>query len=323
MFNVTRVSRQIREARIRKNMTQSNLADELGVSYQAVSNWERGNSLPDISKYGDLCRILELTLDELLGGDSGAKAVSKFMDYRKGESADPLTAEEISSVADLLAPEELKKTVNEHLDKVTFDIKDAKRLAPFLDKDTLNELAENVSMEDPLAAVGLAPFLSKRAIKRLIERVEDSDLKFELLVKAAPFLNDETIEVILKNMSIMDIKELDGCRLKKLAPFLSKDALDRLAEDINIDDPQGIVSLAPFLRQKTIKRLVERIEDKDLQFKTLVKAAPFLRSEMLEEILENIDVTDIDRIEKVAPFLSSGTLKRWIQRGMRNGRRDE
>ena len=44
MFDVRMVSQRIRDARISKNLTQSNLADELGVSYQAVSNWERGVS---------------------------------------------------------------------------------------------------------------------------------------------------------------------------------------------------------------------------------------------------------------------------------------
>ena len=39
-----KVAREIREARITQNMTQMNLADEMGVSYQAVSNWERGVS---------------------------------------------------------------------------------------------------------------------------------------------------------------------------------------------------------------------------------------------------------------------------------------
>lgn len=44
MFDTMKVARAIREARISKNMTQMNLADEMGVSYQAVSNWERGVS---------------------------------------------------------------------------------------------------------------------------------------------------------------------------------------------------------------------------------------------------------------------------------------
>ena len=53
-------------------MTQTDLADAMGVSYQAVSNWERGNSMPDISKIPDLCRILDLNFEEMLGGESKA-----------------------------------------------------------------------------------------------------------------------------------------------------------------------------------------------------------------------------------------------------------
>lgn len=313
MFDVTRVSQQIRDARIRKNMTQSNLADELGVSYQAVSNWERGNSLPDISKYEDLCRILDLKLEDLLGGGSNTDAVNKFIHHRKGEDPDPMTAEEIGLVAELLAPEDLKKTINERQDQMSFDLKDAKRLAPFLDKETLDELVGNIALDDPQAIVGLAPFLSKGTIKRLLERIGDNDLRFKLLVKVAPFLNGETIEEILKDT---EVKNIGG--IKKLAPFLSKDALDRLVENGDLDDPQEIVKLAPFLHKSTIRRLLERIEDNDLKFRVLVKAAPFLNGEMLEEILENMNVKHIDGIEKIAPFLSRETLKKWIQRGLEN-----
>lgn len=45
MFETTKVGRKIKEARVEQNMTQMNLADAMGVSYQAVSNWERGGSL--------------------------------------------------------------------------------------------------------------------------------------------------------------------------------------------------------------------------------------------------------------------------------------
>ena len=44
MFDTMQVGRRIRTARIEKNMTQMELADRMGVSYQAVSNWERGVS---------------------------------------------------------------------------------------------------------------------------------------------------------------------------------------------------------------------------------------------------------------------------------------
>ena len=44
MFDTNKIAKVIKEARIKKNMTQMQLADEMGVSYQAVSNWERGVS---------------------------------------------------------------------------------------------------------------------------------------------------------------------------------------------------------------------------------------------------------------------------------------
>ncbi len=44
MFNIAEIADKIRQARIGKNLTQMNVADALGVTYQAVSNWERGVS---------------------------------------------------------------------------------------------------------------------------------------------------------------------------------------------------------------------------------------------------------------------------------------
>lgn len=50
-----------------KNMTQDVLAGKLGVTPQALSKWERGISLPDISMLSDLAVILEVSVDWLLG----------------------------------------------------------------------------------------------------------------------------------------------------------------------------------------------------------------------------------------------------------------
>ena len=45
-FSTDYVAQKIRSARIAQNMTQMQLADAMEVSYQAVSNWERANSMP-------------------------------------------------------------------------------------------------------------------------------------------------------------------------------------------------------------------------------------------------------------------------------------
>lgn len=58
----------IREHRVEKKLTQAELAERLGVSPQSVSNWERGESLPDISLLPDIACILDCSVDTMLGG---------------------------------------------------------------------------------------------------------------------------------------------------------------------------------------------------------------------------------------------------------------
>ena len=58
----------ISECRKEKKLTQEQLAEKMDVSVNAVSKWERGLNLPDISKMPGLCNILEITINELLEG---------------------------------------------------------------------------------------------------------------------------------------------------------------------------------------------------------------------------------------------------------------
>ena len=59
------MGKQIRAGRQRSALTQERLAETLGVTPQAVSKWERGESLPDIALPPELSAALGLTLDEL------------------------------------------------------------------------------------------------------------------------------------------------------------------------------------------------------------------------------------------------------------------
>ena len=59
------MGKQIRAGRQRSSLTQEKLAEALGVTPQAVSKWERGESLPDIALLPELSAALGLTLDEL------------------------------------------------------------------------------------------------------------------------------------------------------------------------------------------------------------------------------------------------------------------
>ena len=58
----------ITKCRKEKKLTQEQLAEKMNVSVNAVSKWERGLNMPDISNMPELCNILEITINELLEG---------------------------------------------------------------------------------------------------------------------------------------------------------------------------------------------------------------------------------------------------------------
>ena len=68
-IDLMRVGIFISRLRHDKGMTQRQLADKLFVSNKAVSKWENGLSLPDISLLEPLAEILEVTVPELLHGE--------------------------------------------------------------------------------------------------------------------------------------------------------------------------------------------------------------------------------------------------------------
>lgn len=62
------IGNRIAKFRKAKGMTQEDLANQLGVSSQAVSKWENDASCPDISLLPQLSKVLGVTTDELLTG---------------------------------------------------------------------------------------------------------------------------------------------------------------------------------------------------------------------------------------------------------------
>lgn len=57
----------LQQCRRSAGLTQADLGERLGISPQAVSHWERGDSLPDTALLPDIARILQISVDELLG----------------------------------------------------------------------------------------------------------------------------------------------------------------------------------------------------------------------------------------------------------------
>lgn len=86
-MNTQKVGSQIAMLRKAKGITQNELGERIGVSFQAVSKWERGETLPDTAILPDLAKILETTIDNILLGSEKVieyKGKCTVSDIKKG-----------------------------------------------------------------------------------------------------------------------------------------------------------------------------------------------------------------------------------------------
>ena len=68
-MNQIKIGAFISERRKAKGWTQSQLAEKLQITDKAVSKWETGRSMPDLSLFMPLCTLLDITLNELFAGE--------------------------------------------------------------------------------------------------------------------------------------------------------------------------------------------------------------------------------------------------------------
>ena len=94
-MNQEKIGKFIQEKRKEKKLTQSDLAEKLGVSNRAVSKWENGLNMPDLSLFKPLCELLGISINELMSGrDIGEEKyreelednMIKLADYNKKKS---------------------------------------------------------------------------------------------------------------------------------------------------------------------------------------------------------------------------------------------
>lgn len=79
------IEKRLKDARVKAGLTQEQVAQEVMVSRQTISNWENGKSLPDILSIMKLSDLYQISLDELLKGDSKMKEkIEKNVKIAKG-----------------------------------------------------------------------------------------------------------------------------------------------------------------------------------------------------------------------------------------------
>lgn len=88
-MNQEKIGKFIAECRKNKKMTQADLAEKLNITDRAVSKWETGKGMPDYSIVLELCKRLDISVNELLSGetintdDYNKKAENNLLEFKK------------------------------------------------------------------------------------------------------------------------------------------------------------------------------------------------------------------------------------------------
>ena len=96
-MNLT-IGENIKRKRLEKELTQEEIASHLGVSFQTVSKWERGEGYPDIEMLPVLANYFSVSVDELLGVSEPEKK-SKYDDINRKWAKDNLNGLHSENVA--------------------------------------------------------------------------------------------------------------------------------------------------------------------------------------------------------------------------------
>ena len=77
-MNQEKIGKIIKEIRKNNNLTQADLANKYNVTYQAVSKWENGKNIPDISILKQMSKDFNIDINDLLDGEENKKKVKPY-----------------------------------------------------------------------------------------------------------------------------------------------------------------------------------------------------------------------------------------------------
>lgn len=72
-MNQEKIGKLIKEIRQKNNLTQKQFADKYGITYQAVSKWENGKNMPDVSLLKQISKDFKVNIEDLLEGNISFK----------------------------------------------------------------------------------------------------------------------------------------------------------------------------------------------------------------------------------------------------------
>lgn len=207
MFDMQKIGKKIVSLRKQKNMTQMELADKMGISFQAISNWERGNSMPDISKLPELAEIFGVSLDVLLGEKSSLVEAALENSLEECVKSGEVAEEEIQNVLPILKPKQIQNIA------ANADAQTLQTFLPFLDEDDVAELAREAK-ESGQNIVMYLPYMDDEVVA---EWAREDKKNGKSIAVYLPFMDEDDVADMAKEALE------NGQNITGYLPFMDED----------------------------------------------------------------------------------------------------
>lgn len=185
MFDTKKFGGYLSRLRKGADMTQTELADRLNVTRQAVSRYEHGESFPDVSILVLIADIFHVSLDALISSGEPTRGESAILAGAAGENELPASAcvEDVVSLAPYLKPSVLSK-LSAGLAKQGIDLSNIVSLAEYLEDESVIAMLEGTRFDtlDPELLKRLMPFLDARSKSILFQKILDGEMDYHFLL---------------------------------------------------------------------------------------------------------------------------------------------
>ena len=309
MFDMQKVGGHIAALRKKMNMTQVDLAERLGISYQAVSSWERGATMPDISKLLELSRALGTTVDAMLCCEEVQGEMPE--ETPAGESWQDMMAQIGSGIRHQMeeVQEKLQEMQGQMPGGVTV-VKKGRNSYVIHIPDEEDETNGKVSAD----TIGsLAWNMDQETLEDvLVDAINDGDE--DIVEEIACYLEPETIDRAVARAKLPLTTEM----VEELAMYMGHGALEEcIVRAIDEGEDEIVEECACHLDDETMERVLTRCVG-ELTIDMVEALSCHASEAALDLLIDKCDLEDIDVVEALSPYLNQRQMRLLLKR-LRNG----
>jgi len=211
--DISKIGVFLKAARKNKLITQGNVAEQLGISAQAVSKWERGENLPDIAFFPEIARIYGVEVDEILAaGQIAVKRNSFEEDLKKLQAridliiGDLFKTNNYETVLEDIMPYTNAAQRANILSQILVrrDFSALEILMPYLGKDNKTAMLHSLLKDEAYDVVeDMMPMFTRKQRDIIVSHLAAQNEGLDIIENFIPFFDKKQRE-LLKNLIYME-----------------------------------------------------------------------------------------------------------------------